>query len=327
MLPLTPAPSPQSPPRFLETFRGFVKNKNDAKILVEACIAGYLFPLNVIPVDLSCLKLQSGTVIVFSESTSHTQMMRWRDGAKWSPSRVNGQFLLYREVESSKVPSTTSTDMSQESSRFNTPVPRPGTRLVVQGFAKRTISITGSDGHNYRVISYFYPKDVSHLYGDDHESDDVIPTPGGNRLGDVEKTRKYERHDIQIEPLKTPAQHGNLAQFSEKPQQQVVAARFAGKKMATVAAPSTSPTTTTSVTSANWNPQSPPLQYQQHYHQQYQHPVSSAQHQVYLPRPHYQEEYRPSSCYCGGMGLKRKYNPEWDSQNSVILRPIVMRRF
>ncbi|KAJ3297348.1 hypothetical protein HDU79_003963 [Rhizoclosmatium sp. JEL0117] len=169
--PKTTPQTAEAPPKYFETFRGFCKNKHDAQILVEACVAGYLFPLNVIPVDLSAMRLQSGTIIVFAESTSHTQMMRWRDGCRWSPSRVNGQFLLYREVESTKKPPSTA--IVEESTRFNTPVPRPNTRLVPHGFAKRTISVQGSNGQNYRVISYFYPKDIAHLYGDDEESDDT----------------------------------------------------------------------------------------------------------------------------------------------------------
>ncbi|KAI9326320.1 Gti1/Pac2 family-domain-containing protein [Obelidium mucronatum] len=139
------AQNSSSPPRnvkFHETYYGFVKSKHDAMLLVEACIAGELQPLNVTPVDLTELRIQSGTVIVFGECTSHMQMIRWRDGGKWSPSRINDRFLLYREVCA-----TTTNDLihpvGNEVSRFTNVNTRPSTRLVPHGFAKRTISVFG----------------------------------------------------------------------------------------------------------------------------------------------------------------------------------------
>ncbi|KAJ3253203.1 hypothetical protein HDU77_004693 [Chytriomyces hyalinus] len=94
----------------METFYGYVKNRLDALLLIEACIAGSLFPLNVIPVDLSQVNIRSGTVLVFAENTHHSMMVRWR----------------------------------------------------------------GSDSKRYRVISYFYPSDVAHLYGDPPEASIVL---------------------------------------------------------------------------------------------------------------------------------------------------------
>ncbi|KAJ3012521.1 UNVERIFIED_CONTAM: hypothetical protein HDU68_001157 [Siphonaria sp. JEL0065] len=50
--------------------------------------------------------------------------------------------------------------------RFVNTVVRGKTKFVMNGMAKRTLTLTGSDGNRYRVISYFYPCDVGHLYGD-----------------------------------------------------------------------------------------------------------------------------------------------------------------
>ncbi|KAI8828789.1 Gti1/Pac2 family-domain-containing protein [Chytriomyces cf. hyalinus JEL632] len=149
----------------VETFYGYVKNRLDALLLIEACITRSLFPLNVIPADLSQIHIRSGTVLVFAENNHHSMMVRWRDGERWSPSRIHGQFLLYREVSSTRnthYPLTT----TETCARFSTSGARPNTRLVPNGFAKRTITLTGSDSKRYRVISYFYPSDVAHLYGD-----------------------------------------------------------------------------------------------------------------------------------------------------------------
>ncbi|KAJ3267127.1 hypothetical protein HDU77_005329 [Chytriomyces hyalinus] len=42
---------------------------------------------------------------------------------------------------------------------------RPNTRIMRDGLCKRTISIRGSNGRFYRVISYFTAQDVSSFYG------------------------------------------------------------------------------------------------------------------------------------------------------------------
>ncbi|TPX56705.1 hypothetical protein CcCBS67573_g09325 [Chytriomyces confervae] len=120
----------------VETFYGYVKN-----------------------LDLSHVNIRSGTVLVFAENNHHSMMVRWRDGERWSPSRIHGQFLLYRTTGA-----------------------RPNTRLVPNGFAKRTITLTGSDSKRYRVISYFYPSDVAHLYGDPPEASIVARHPSDPRV-------------------------------------------------------------------------------------------------------------------------------------------------
>ncbi|KAJ3059876.1 hypothetical protein HDU98_004106, partial [Podochytrium sp. JEL0797] len=115
----------------------------------------------MVPADA---KLRSGSVIVFAESNANTQMTRWRDGESWSPSRIHGSFLLYREVESTKGKKS-STPLPQKC-RFSTTSFRANTRPVQDGFAKRTVTVIGSDQRKYRVISYFFPCDVAHHYGE-----------------------------------------------------------------------------------------------------------------------------------------------------------------
>ncbi|KAI8843178.1 Gti1/Pac2 family-domain-containing protein [Chytriomyces cf. hyalinus JEL632] len=173
-----------------ETFRGYVKDTADAHALIEACIAGILRPLNTAPESLSHLRIRSGTCLVFGDDQSkhadgkgHTA--RWRDGGRWSRSRLQGPFLLYREVESTKncAPAedtyskfllTVASTETEQCTRFRNTVLRPQTRFVPNGLAKRTITLTGSNGLRYRVISYFYPPSVAHLYGD--------PVPVGTSL-------------------------------------------------------------------------------------------------------------------------------------------------
>ncbi|KAJ3394109.1 hypothetical protein HDU84_000137 [Entophlyctis sp. JEL0112] len=148
----------------IESWFGFVKDKADAVMLVEAVIAGSLKALKMVPASA---KLRSGSVVIFAESHLQTQMTRWRDGESWSPSRIQGPFLLYREVESTKGKSGNGASQAEAAKcRFSTTSMRPNSRLVANGFAKRTITIVGSDNTKYRVISYFFPDDVAYLYGD-----------------------------------------------------------------------------------------------------------------------------------------------------------------
>ncbi|KAI9344592.1 Gti1/Pac2 family-domain-containing protein [Obelidium mucronatum] len=239
--PLPPQPTSSSSassrpsiPYFYETFRGFVKTKRDAQILIEACVAGHLSPLNSFPVDMSRMQIKSGTVIVFAEHSNSTQMMRWRDGGKWSPSRINQDFLLYREVEAVKPGDGPVVAVQNEiMPQFVNPITRPNTRLVPNGFAKRTITLTGSDGKEYRVISYFYPHDVSHLYEGEIQAAppadvDMLDgeRPDANSTVNLRQRivfpapntiLKYGRIETGGQPFMTPSKVPALARFRNPP--------------------------------------------------------------------------------------------------------------
>ncbi|KAJ3394108.1 hypothetical protein HDU84_000136 [Entophlyctis sp. JEL0112] len=159
----------------VESWFGFVKEKADAVALVEAVIARRIRALKMVP---ATAKLRSGSVIVFAESSLQTQMTRWRDGESWSPSRIQGTFLLYREVESTKIKQLKKNPDSDDKGRFATTSFRPNTRPVSNGFAKRTITVIGSDNNKYRVISYFFPHDVAYLY---HETSAFSTPPTDHR--------------------------------------------------------------------------------------------------------------------------------------------------
>ncbi|KAI8827619.1 Gti1/Pac2 family-domain-containing protein [Chytriomyces cf. hyalinus JEL632] len=144
-----------------ETFYGFIHDRVDALILVEACVQGILTPMTEIPIGMSLTSIRSGTVIVFAESTAQVLRMRWRDGGQWSSSRISGSFLLYREVESTTTQTPATPPTLEKNSLFITTSLRPYTRILPNGLAKRTISVAGQ---RYRVINYFYPSEVDHYF-------------------------------------------------------------------------------------------------------------------------------------------------------------------
>ncbi|KAB2569522.1 putative camp independent regulatory protein [Lasiodiplodia theobromae] len=80
------------------TWHGFVHTTQDALTIIEACLNGTLVHCPRRPHDRERASLiRSGSVFVYEESTSGIK--RWTDGLSWSPSRIMGNFLVYRELE------------------------------------------------------------------------------------------------------------------------------------------------------------------------------------------------------------------------------------
>ncbi|CAN6661344.1 hypothetical protein TRVA0_033S00716 [Trichomonascus vanleenenianus] len=80
------------------TFKGYVQNTKDALVLFQAVINDQLKPVSRRPNDQERRDLiQSGNIFIFDESASGIK--RWTDGVSWSPSRILGNFLVYRELD------------------------------------------------------------------------------------------------------------------------------------------------------------------------------------------------------------------------------------
>ena len=80
------------------TFHGFVNNSMDGLILFEACLSGKLHHVPRRPHDRERSSLiKSGSIFIYEENASGIK--RWTDGVAWSPSRILGNFLIYRELE------------------------------------------------------------------------------------------------------------------------------------------------------------------------------------------------------------------------------------
>ncbi|KAI7907381.1 Gti1/Pac2 family-domain-containing protein [Cokeromyces recurvatus] len=81
-----------------ETFHGFIETTTDALLIFEACQRGMLPKVTRRLQDRERNSIRSGAVYVFDERESGIR--RWTDGFIWSPSRILGNFLIYRELES-----------------------------------------------------------------------------------------------------------------------------------------------------------------------------------------------------------------------------------
>lgn len=79
------------------TYMGHVSTARDALRLFEACLRGHLHHVPRRPHDRERSQLiKSGCIFIYEENASGIK--RWTDGVPWSPSRILGNFLVYREL-------------------------------------------------------------------------------------------------------------------------------------------------------------------------------------------------------------------------------------
>ncbi|KAF9579598.1 hypothetical protein BGW38_004083, partial [Lunasporangiospora selenospora] len=90
--------------------------------------------------DIERQSVRSGSVYCFDEREAG--MRRWTDGKSWSPSRVTGSFLTYRELD----------DSNGQTPNKN--LYRPG------GLFKQSFSITTSENQKLHLISYYTTEDL-----------------------------------------------------------------------------------------------------------------------------------------------------------------------
>ncbi|PPJ54607.1 hypothetical protein CBER1_06165 [Cercospora berteroae] len=107
------------------TFHGFVHNSMDGLVLFEACLSGKLHHVPRRPHDRERSQLiKSGSIFIYEENASGIK--RWTDGVAWSPSRILGNFLIYRELEKPFPPGEKKRAMKRKrTSMPGEPYPRP----------------------------------------------------------------------------------------------------------------------------------------------------------------------------------------------------------
>ncbi|CAJ0761871.1 8730_t:CDS:10 [Entrophospora sp. SA101] len=81
----------------METFHGIINTTKDALIIfAEACRQGVLYRITRRLTDEEKRCLRVGSIYVYDEFES--RIKRWTDGKQWSPSRIQGDFLVYHEL-------------------------------------------------------------------------------------------------------------------------------------------------------------------------------------------------------------------------------------
>jgi len=177
-------PSGSAPP-VQPSWHGFIHTTHDALIVLEACLQGKLNHISRRPHDRERSNLiVSGNVFVYEENASGIK--RWTDWTTWSPSRIMGNFLVYRELKDpwpagqkkvAQKRKRSSTDQNMDSSpaasqaggSFISKNPEEDRRLVgslvdsygfkPDGLVKRTLTIA-LNGVSHHIICYYKVSEV-----------------------------------------------------------------------------------------------------------------------------------------------------------------------
>ncbi|VDB84709.1 unnamed protein product [Peniophora sp. CBMAI 1063] len=177
-LAMLPAPGPPAaqPAHQPTHFVGLVETTTDALRLIMAARQG-IIPRITRRLNESERRsmIKSGAVFVFSVEESGIR--RWTEGLAWSPSRIVGNFLVYREVteraprgsteKSSATPGTTSFPVSSSRGSAQRRTRGDGSRstdpsaLRANGLIKKTITVK-VDGADHHLISYYRDEDLRH---------------------------------------------------------------------------------------------------------------------------------------------------------------------
>lgn len=122
--------SNSTPPQLQPTFIGHISSTMDALILFEACLSGQRAHVPRRPHDRERDELiRSGHVFIYEENASGIK--RWTDGYNWSPSRILGNFLIYRELEKAFPPGEKKRAMKRKKSDSGVAkIPQPGSRAT-----------------------------------------------------------------------------------------------------------------------------------------------------------------------------------------------------
>ncbi|KAJ2555108.1 Gluconate transport-inducing protein, partial [Coemansia sp. RSA 1933] len=123
-----------------ETYHGYVETTDDALRILEACRRGTLKRRSRRLCESERTNISSGSLFVWDESESGIR--RWTDGKRWSPSRVNGCFLVYTELHPRPSSSRTS-DIPLEN-----------------GLVKKALSLFTNTTSKLHLVCYFRKEDV-----------------------------------------------------------------------------------------------------------------------------------------------------------------------
>lgn len=137
----------------METYIGHIKTPQDALIVFEACRMNQLVRVQRRLSSKERVQIQSGSVFAWDEREAG--MRRWTDGRTWSPSRVLGSFLTYRELDTKRRPRRPSSHHSPINSKASA-----ACSYKLNGLIKQSFSICTATNQKLHLISYYSKSDV-----------------------------------------------------------------------------------------------------------------------------------------------------------------------
>ncbi|KAL9708791.1 Global transcription regulator sge1 [Leucoagaricus gongylophorus] len=153
---VNPIPTWAEPP-----WSGWIETTGDALLILEAARRGLIPRVTRRLIDSERKMITSGSVFVFDEDESGIK--RWTDGLFWSPSRILGNFLLYREIDKrgNGGRSAKEGEISVNKQRERTLLGSLTNvyRFKQDGLMKKTFSLS-IGGASQHLISYYKVEDV-----------------------------------------------------------------------------------------------------------------------------------------------------------------------
>ncbi|KAI9294950.1 hypothetical protein K502DRAFT_278596, partial [Neoconidiobolus thromboides FSU 785] len=129
----------------MKEFKGYVEDIQDALILIEASVNGYLDQKKARLTFTEKMQIRSGTTFILNEND--TNIKRWSDGISWTPSRLMDGFFVYQQQ------STLPYD-SHDAEIVKTDVDKH------QVLHKKSIVIVAPNNHKFHLFNYYRPMDV-----------------------------------------------------------------------------------------------------------------------------------------------------------------------
>lgn len=173
------------------TYFGHVASTKDALVLFEACLSGTLSHVPRRPHDRERAQLiKSGCVFIYEENASGIK--RWTDGVPWSPSRILGNFLVYRELLKPFPPGEKkrATKRNKRPSKPGEPYPTRTSAEPVSGNGSAAFSPTSPSTPNMRSDGSMDRESERALIGS------LIDSYGFKEGGLVKKTMSVSVHGV-----------------------------------------------------------------------------------------------------------------------------------
>ncbi|KAF9220621.1 hypothetical protein BS17DRAFT_848460 [Gyrodon lividus] len=193
---------------------GWIETTGDALLILEAARRGLIPRVTRRLVDSERKMITSGSVFVFDEDESGIK--RWTDGFFWSPSRILGNFLLYRETDKRgaghRGARPDPADSINEHSQYNV----DGARLDGQSLSrpKGEASSLGVDRHRERVLV----GSLTNSYK--FKSDGLMKKTFSLSIGGVSQhlISYYKIEDVEQGRLRSPSSLPELASLDISPE-------------------------------------------------------------------------------------------------------------
>lgn len=138
----------------MKIISGYLHSYEEAYLVVHALRLGFVQPNRERLSLQEREEISSGNIYVFIERK--TLIMRWTDGITWSPSKILGSFLLYKEVCKYMTKNATKKYVKKKYERQRC-VPLDKQLQKDRFFMhKKTISLKHGN-ETYHIIAYFQP--------------------------------------------------------------------------------------------------------------------------------------------------------------------------